>query len=264
MNRICWNKKDTPSGKQEKQPKNCFTLIELLVVIAIIAILAAILLPALNSVREKGRSIQCVSNFRQIGLMTAEYAFSLGDNKIPTHLTSSTETFTWTRILSTSLKINRNFFFCPGRFIERSSNTWYWFTYGIDKWGTHKRNTAGIASITDSNFLERMGDYTASEIKWGGFQVVHLMNRLKKPSETGLAADTVKAATDKQVFGFSRYETEESTPAGVYLCHLGRANMLYFDGHVESNTGENFYNSAYALRYYIDRNKKLIGPLAAR
>jgi len=51
-----------------------FTLIELLVVIAIIAILLAILMPALNRVKEQGKRAGCLANLRQLQLAWGMYA----------------------------------------------------------------------------------------------------------------------------------------------------------------------------------------------
>ncbi|MBN8524713.1 MAG: DUF1559 domain-containing protein [Planctomycetes bacterium] len=51
-----------------------FSLIELLVVISIIAVLAAMLLPAITTVRRAVYGTQCASNLRQLGLAAMTYA----------------------------------------------------------------------------------------------------------------------------------------------------------------------------------------------
>jgi len=58
----------------ERNTTKAFTLIELLVVIAIIALLAALLSPALRKARDQARSIQCMSNLRQLTVGVLSYA----------------------------------------------------------------------------------------------------------------------------------------------------------------------------------------------
>ncbi len=66
---------------ERQKNRKGFTLIELLVVIAIIAILMAILMPALNRVKEQGQRIVCENNLKTLQLCWIMYADE-NDDKI--------------------------------------------------------------------------------------------------------------------------------------------------------------------------------------
>lgn len=80
-----------------RQQNPFFTLIELLVVIAIIAILAAMLMPALQSARERAKTTSCLSNTKQISWMLNQYSDMYNDYIAANYYTA--QKYTWRNYL---------------------------------------------------------------------------------------------------------------------------------------------------------------------
>lgn len=64
--------------KTTDNTRSGMTLIELIIVMAIIAVLMAMILPAVQAVRESARRTQCANQFRQIGIAIENYVSTFG------------------------------------------------------------------------------------------------------------------------------------------------------------------------------------------
>ncbi len=106
------------------QKQKAFTLIELLVVIAIIALLLSILMPALRTVKAKGRAIVCLAHMRQAGFGFGLYEVdhdgkiviaynAAGNNGFPANTNAAYRVSWWSSMVWYNYVPNNKMLFCP-------------------------------------------------------------------------------------------------------------------------------------------------------
>jgi len=152
-----------------KARKGAFTLIELLVVMAIISILASMLLPALGKAKEKGVTIYCVNNLRQIGLAMQMYGDD-SDDRLPLSTNNITipgqGAFTngaWTAALQPYYQ-NTNVLRCPALSSRYNQSGWSYFmgsvAFSVLASDTNMVQPASVnlRSINTASFYPLSGD----------------------------------------------------------------------------------------------------------
>jgi prepilin-type N-terminal cleavage/methylation domain-containing protein len=93
-------------GRSDRCPvRAAFTLIELLVVIAIIGILMALLLPAVQKVRESANRVKCTNNLKQLALACHNYSLTLGSLPYGRKY-DIWDTYTWTQLILPHIEQN--------------------------------------------------------------------------------------------------------------------------------------------------------------
>lgn len=253
-----------------------FTLVELLVVIAIITLLMALLLPAVVKSRESGRSTQCKSNLRQLYLGLEQFKDLKGNyppyrwenpatvndygvvrprwqwiiaemlgrpaqnlDAIKAAGTADT-TYTW-------VPLDNEIFFdpaLPDQLGIRNGAYGYNFQY----LGNSRNMIDGDIATPMLNYPVRkvrdlarticFGDSRGGNVPHGGHSMT-LDPPHMRPRPDGL---TVNSPSPSTLPGFDPYGPDETgTDIVIYFSpaeqrHMGLANVVFLDGHVESHT----------------------------
>jgi len=203
-----------------------FTLIELLVAIAIIAILAALLIPAVKNSVEKARSTACVSNLKSIGVGLALYATD-NNMAIPYEI-PGVGNLTWVQLLAPYVDSS----------VKPKDASW---NPSASELGVRPSK---VWSCPSSKALTKQGSYsdysknsmysesptsTSSDPQRANGRVVGV----RTPAKIFAIGDGA-SASDGSFCGRGLGPWCPLNNSGLMGRHSGKANVLFFDYHVEA------------------------------
>ncbi|HEX8521421.1 MAG TPA: prepilin-type N-terminal cleavage/methylation domain-containing protein [Tepidisphaeraceae bacterium] len=197
---------------------NGFTLVELLVVMGIITLLIGLLMPAMSSAREQSKSVQCLSNLRQMGILTHAYIVANGGH-YP---------------LATYNADNWDFSFVSGKVVPGL----LWGGRGdakIQQCPSWDGKSSPGTLFTGYNYNT---SYLGGELQGTKFRPSAKASQVRQPSRTAIFGDGEYAAGTNRYMRapfFTAADSNVARWAGTQgFRHRRRTNVCFCDGHAES------------------------------
>lgn len=225
-----------------------FTLTELLVVIAIISLLSAILFPVFGRVRAKAKQVTCLSNLRQLGLVTLQYRQDNDGWAFPPFSTKGVVTgksgwWFGTSLAPTSTDVGKLYWpdsplapynpsfelnWCPEQPIPGQEINWY--THNKDTRGFSYGAIQGLLSNTRESAFDKPDEtILLADNAW--------YNYGEKRGNLYLYAPSFVRSMPYPAPDLNKWDDDgiwENQSGGIRSHSNGFANFLWFDGHVSA------------------------------